>query len=56
MNIGALTTMMCANMAVQNSMRIQRNRREEEERARRVHPTYQSTFNKEREKQDRRNK
>lgn len=55
MNIGALTTMMCANMAIQNSVRIQKNRREEEERARKVQPTFQSTFNKEKE-QSRRNK
>lgn len=55
MNIGVLSAMMCANMAIQNSVRIQRNRREEEEKARKIQPTFQSTFNKEKE-QDRRNK
>lgn len=52
MNIGALTTMMCANMTIQNSVRIQRNRREEEERARKIQPTFQSTFNKEKEQKE----
>ena len=54
MNIGALTAIMCANMTVQNSARIQRQRREEEEKAKRVQPTFESTLNKEKQK-DRRN-
>lgn len=29
MNIGALTAIMCANMTIQNSTRIQKQRREE---------------------------
>ena len=47
-NIGAI---MCANMVVQNSLRMQRNRKEEEERQRRIQPTFQSTLNKEKQKQ-----
>ncbi len=46
-NIGAI---MCANMVVQNTLRIQQSRREEEERQRKVQPTFQSTFNKEKQK------
>lgn len=47
-NIGAI---MCANMVVQNTLRMQRNRREEEEKQRKVQPTFQSTLNKEKQKQ-----
>lgn len=48
-NIGAI---MCANMVVQNTLRMQQSRREEEERQRKVQPTFQSTFNKEKEQKE----
>lgn len=47
-NIAAI---MCANMLVQNTLRIQRNKREEEKEARKVQATFQSTLNKEKQKQ-----
>lgn len=42
----AITSMMCANMVVQNTQRIERNKREEEKK-KRVQPTFETTFNKE---------
>lgn len=47
-NIGAI---MCANMVVQNTLRMQRDRREEEEKQRKVQATFQSTLNKEKQKE-----
>jgi len=47
-NIGAI---MCANMAIQNTLRIQRNKKEEEEKQKKVQATFKSTLNKEKQKE-----
>ena len=47
MNIGVLNTIMCANMIVQNAIRIQEKNKEESQK---VQPTFESTFNKEKQK------
>lgn len=49
MVIPNIEAIMCANMVVQNTLRMQQSRREE--RQRKVQPTFQSTFNKEKQKQ-----
>lgn len=48
--IGTLNTIMSANMAAQNYMRNEISKQEEEKR-KKVQPTFESTFNKEKRKE-----